>query len=204
MERLVKVCGMREGENIRGVEALGVDMMGFIFYPRSPRYVDSLPEYMPTSLSRVGVFVNEAIDVVRAKVEEFGLDYVQLHGAESAEYCREIGGCGVKVIKAISVAVVEDLHRTKEYEGVCDMLLFDTKCEGYGGSGEVFDWGVLAAYDGATPFLLSGGLGDDCVDGLRHFDHPQMAGYDLNSRFESRPALKDIDRIKRFLNEIKR
>lgn len=201
---MIKVCGMREAENIRAVEDLGIDMMGFILYHKSARYVAEPPKYMPTKCKKVGVFVGADSKEILRQVERFGLDYVQLHSEETPELCRELKGRNIGVIKAISVAVAEDIKAADRYDGCCDYFVFDTKCEGYGGSGEVFDWGVLAAYDGATPFLLSGGLGDDCVDGLRHFDHPQMAGYDLNSRFESRPALKDIDRIKRFLNEIKR
>ncbi len=202
-KRLVKVCGMREVENIRAVEALGIDMMGFILYPKSPRYVDALPEYLPTTLKRVGVFVNEAIEVVREKISTFGLDFVQLHGGESPEYCAMLRGEGVKVIKAISVERVDDLAHAAQYESVCDMLLFDTKCKGYGGSGVQFDWSILEAYRGETPFLLSGGIGAESASSVAKFNHPRLVGYDINSRFELSPALKDATLIERFLEDLK-
>ncbi len=199
-DKLVKVCGMREAENIRAVEALGIDLMGFIFYARSPRYVESLPEYMPESVQRVGVFVNESEAEIVRRIEEFGLDYVQLHGGESPQFCASIGAHGVKVIKAISVATREDLARVEEYDEVCDILLFDTKCDGYGGSGESFDWSMLEDYSGSQPFMLSGGIGEGSIEELRVFDHPKLMGYDLNSRFEISPALKDISLLNSFLD----
>lgn len=200
--KLIKVCGMRNDANIEAVEALGVDLMGFIFYPKSPRYVASRPQYMPTGVDRVGVFVNESEATIVERIAEFGLDYVQLHGGESPQFCTLMREHGVKVIKAISVASRDDMQRVEEYDGVCDVLLFDTKCDGYGGSGESFDWSILADYMGATPFMLSGGIGLDNIGELVKFDHPKLMGYDLNSRFESAPAMKDISLLNRFLAEI--
>lgn len=197
----VKVCGMRDGDNIEAVEALGIDLMGFIFYAKSPRYVDSIPSYLPKSIARVGVFVNESQQRIEELVAQFGLSFVQLHGGESPAFCSELR-CrgGVKVIKAISISSRADLERATEYDGVCDMLLFDTKCDGYGGSGESFDWSILADYRGDTPFMLSGGIGVESIEELKNFSHPKLVGYDLNSRFESSPAVKDISLLDRFLS----
>lgn len=202
--KIIKVCGMCEAENIRDVESLGgIDMLGFIFYPKSPRYVYELPAYLPTYARRIGVFVNEDKQVVSMYADRFELDYVQLHGNESAEYCRSLHTAGLKIIKAFSIARPKDLTRVYEYEKECDLFLFDTKCEQYGGSGNQFDWSILHAYDGDVPFLLSGGISPHSVNALKEFKHPRLAGYDLNSRFELKPGKKDTERIRTFLNELK-
>ena len=196
---IVKVCGMRDGENIRAVEALGIDWLGFIFWPKSSRYVSELPAYLPTKAKRVGVFVDADIEDVLRHIGDYGLDAVQLHGHESAAYVSQLQG--VTVIKAISVESCDDIATYRSYDGLVDYFLFDTKCKTVGGSGEHFDWSVLNAYDGPTPFLLSGGIGPDDGERLRRFHHPKLAGIDLNSRFELSPALKDIDKLKQFLYE---
>lgn len=202
--KIIKVCGMREAENIRDVEKVpGIDMIGFIFYPPSPRYIYELPAYLPHLAKRVGVFVNEDKQVIKTYVARFGLDYVQLHGAESPEYCQALHNAGLKIIKAFSIAQPRDLDNLVLYEKVCELFLFDTKCKQYGGSGNQFDWNILHSYQGSTPFLLSGGIDSCSVLGLKDFKHSLLAGYDLNSRFEVRPAEKDPERIRIFLNELK-
>ncbi|MFI3259712.1 MAG: phosphoribosylanthranilate isomerase [Rikenellaceae bacterium] len=203
-ERLVKVCGMREAENIASVEALGIDLMGFIFYAKSPRFVRERPSYLPTQCRRVGVFVNESVERVKELIEEYELDFVQLHGGESVEFCRELRESGVAIIKAISISEADDLAKATPYVGECDMLLFDTKCDGHGGSGVQFDWSILAGYRGETPFLLSGGIEIGSVETLREFSHPQLVGYDVNSRFELEPALKDVALVEAFLEGVKK
>lgn len=202
--KLIKVCGMRQAENIQEVEALHeVDMMGFIFYPKSPRFIYEMPAYLPTRAHRVGVFVNEDKQVVKTYADRFGLDYVQLHGNESPDYCRSLRSSGLKIIKAFSIARTKDLNNVIEYEDVCHLFLFDTKCELYGGSGNQFDWSILHAYHGQVPFLLSGGINSYSANALKEFSHPSLAGYDLNSRFELKPGEKDTERIRTFLNELK-
>ena len=142
--KIIKVCGMREAQNIRDVESLQkVDMMGFIFYPKSPRYLYELPAYLPTHARRVGVFVNEDKKVITMYADRFGLEYIQLHGKESPEYCQSLRASGLKIIKAFSVARPKDLNHVSEYEKACNLFLFDTKCEQYGGSGNQFDWNNL-------------------------------------------------------------
>lgn len=201
-EMIIKVCGMRCSDNICKVEQLGVDLMGFIFYPKSPRFVKETPSYLPVKAKRVGVFVNEEIEVIKSKIEEFKLDFVQLHGGETPDFCSQIRDFGVKVIKAFSVSVATDFSACTLYDKVCDLFIFDTKCVGYGGSGESFDWNILSEYQAETPFLLSGGLGIENIDEVVRFSHPRLVGYDLNSRFEIEPALKDIKLIKKFLDKI--
>ena len=199
---LIKVCGMRNADNIREVEALGIDLMGFIFWPKSSRYVSELPSYLPTKSKRVGVFVDASISDIMTTADTYKLDFIQLHGQESPSFITQLRPhlpIGVKMIKALNIATANDLDKAKQYEGIADYLLFDTKGKSVGGNGEKFDWSVLEAYKGQTPFLLSGGIGPDDAERVKAFHHPKCIGIDLNSRFESSPALKDIDKLKKFL-----
>lgn len=202
MNKIVKVCGMTEADNIRQVDALGVSLIGFIFYPKSPRCLCQLPQYLPVFAKRVGVFVNESKENVLMYADRFGLDYVQLHGSESPGYCRSLRSLGIRIIKAFSITSSKDLLATSDYEGFCDYYLFDTPTVGYGGSGQQFDWNLLQSYNGDAPFLLSGGINPGSVKALNEFHHPRMAGIDINSCFETSPGIKDVERIKRFLKEL--
>ena len=208
---IVKVCGMRDADNIRAVEQLGVDWMGFIFWPKSSRYVSEKPAYLPTRCKRVGVFVDADIETVKQTADDYALDLIQLHGHESPECVRALrAACSVSrgisaapaIIKAISVSTRADIALTEPYAGLVDYFLFDTKCKTVGGSGEHFDWSVLADYDGETPFLLSGGIGPDDAERVLAFHHPRCVGIDLNSRFELAPGLKDINKLKQFLEHL--
>ena len=195
---------MREAENIREVEALGIDLMGFIFWPKSKRYVSEKPEYLPQKCKRVGVFVDEDIEQVKCIAEDFALDIIQLHGSESPEYISHLLPLTshLSITKAFNIATAEDLEATKPYEGLVDYFLFDTKATLPGGSGQQFDWNVLEAYDGETPFLLSGGIGPDDAERVKSYYHPKCAGIDLNSRFELAPGLKDVKKLKEFIGKV--
>ena len=197
---MIKVCGMRGAENIREVEALGIDLMGFIFWPKSSRFVAEPPAYLPTRCKRVGVFVDEDIETVKRIADEYALDYIQLHGHESPDYCAQLQG--MHLIKAISVSGLDDIVAYKAYEGLVDYFLFDTKCPSVGGSGQQFDWTFLSAYDGDTPFLLSGGIGLNDAERVKSFHHPKCIGIDLNSRFELAPGLKDVSALQQFFSEL--
>ena len=199
---IIKVCGMREADNIRKIEALGIDLIGFIFWPKSSRYVSERPAYLPTQCKRVGVFVDEDIETVKHIADEYALDYIQLHGHESPEYCIQLQG--FHLIKAISVSSRDDIATYKAYEGFVDYLLFDTKCTSVGGSGQQFDWSILDSYDGSLPFMLSGGIGPHDASLINAFHHPRCIGIDLNSRFETAPGLKDVDALRKFLEELNR
>ena len=199
---IVKVCGMRDAENIRAVEALGVDWMGFIFWEHSSRYVSQIPTYLPEKAKRVGVFVDAPHEVISQKVKDFGLDVVQLHGSEPPAFIRDLRavlGDRIAIVKAFNIATRDDLELTSGYEGLVDYFLFDTKAQLVGGNGSKFDWSVLTHYEGTTPFLLSGGIGPDDANRVRAFCHPQLAGIDLNSRFEVAPAMKNVELIKQYL-----
>ena len=193
---------MRNAENIRKVEAMGIDLMGFIFWPKSKRYVSERPSYLPTNCKRVGVFVDADIEQVKRIADEYELDFIQLHGHESPEYIRLLDNR--EIIKAFNIATTGDFALTEAYGGVANYFLFDTKGKSIGGNGEKFDWSLLSAYDGNTPFLISGGIGPDDADLLKTFHHPKCIGIDLNSRFEITPGIKDIDDLRIFLNELSR
>ena len=212
---------MRDADNIRDISALGVDMIGLIFYPPSPRYVQQfssgagiIPDYAPdmgkTPL-RVGVFVDDMPQNIVTRVYNYKLDYIQLHGNEPRETLENLRATidpdikpKIKIIKAISVSSAEDIKKYKEYVGAADLFLFDTKCKTVGGSGEQFDWQVLQAYDGDVPFLLSGGIGPDDAERIKNFHHPKCIGIDLNSKFEIESALKDVEKLKQFLVKVKK
>ena len=203
---IVKVCGMRDGDNIREVEQLSIDWMGFIFYPKSSRYVSEVPAYLPTKCKRIGVFVDASTDEIIKKIHDFSLDTIQLHGNEYPEQISHLLSLTshLSIIKAFNIATAEDLKSTASYTGLADYFLFDTKGQSVGGNGEKFDWSVLDSYEGETPFLLSGGIGPDDAARVSSFRHPKCAGIDLNSKFESSPAYKDVTTLSRFLNEIKK
>lgn len=208
---LVKICGLRDPENIRQVAAIPeVDIIGLIFYPPSPRYVDSATTALAvstlTTVKVAGVFVNEKQEEVVRKAARYHLNFIQLHGSESPEYLSTLRASlpgGIKLIKAFSIQTEEELLQTSGYEEHCEYLLFDTPTSGYGGSGRTFDWNILQYYTGPIPFLLSGGIGPESHESLHHFHHRMWAGIDLNSRFETTPAVKDIQLLTAFIQNIK-
>jgi len=218
----IKVCGMCNQRNIRNVASLDIDMMGFIFWPESPRFVgddQTLAHFLSTephlsvahgAPKRVGVFVDTTIADIVWTATKYGLNCVQLHGHEDRKFVMELNDTladtdsfDVEIIKAISVDGEEDLRQWSEYKDVVDMLLFDTKGPSAGGNGEQFSWDVLQAYEGDIPFLLSGGIGPGDVKKVLAFRHRRMAGIDLNSRFEVSAGLKSLDKLSYFVNEIR-
>lgn len=228
---IVKVCGMREAENIRDVVDAGADLIGMIFYPKSSRYVRMMPSnagiipdkpsvgLCPNPFSSqngtkrvltVGVFVDDMFQNIVTRVYNYNLDCVQLHGNESRVMIENLRRTIVpdvrrelKVIKTISIASRDDFKKCAEYEGVVDLFLFDTACKEHGGSGKQFDWSILSAYCGDTPFLLSGGISINDVDAIKQIKHPRMIGVDINSRFETAPAMKDAGLVREFIEAVK-
>lgn len=207
-KRIIKVCGMTDASNIRQVAETGVDWIGMIFWQPSSRccHDPGVAQTIPEGIQRVGVFVDEEVETIVRRTEECGLNRVQLHGRETATSIRQLRQRlpqGVEIIKAISILTLDDMALAKAYEPLADYLLFDTKCETVGGSGRQFDWSILNHYQGQRPFLLSGGIGPDDARRLAAFSHPQLAGYDLNSRFETAPGIKNVEALQRFLAERK-
>ncbi len=200
---IIKVCGMRDEANILDVSALDIDWMGFIFYPKSPRYIsDDKDNIRNCRVKKVGVFVNAAQEQIMEIADGYKLDYIQLHGNESPDFCHTLQKRGFNLIKAFSIANKDDIKQTETYNGRVDYFLFDTKCDSYGGSGKSFDWKVLEAYNGDTPFLLSGGINMNSVEHILDFKHPLFRGIDLNSGFETQPGLKDVMKLNSFINRI--
>lgn len=202
----IKVCGMRDEENIRQLYNAGIRMMGFIFYGKSKRFIDAeqaktIFNGLPLDVKRVGVFVNERIENIKSLIQAYDLHYVQLHGEESPAFCDEIKK-HTKVMKAFSVDDNFDFSSTLAYQN-CDLLLFDAKGKERGGNGIQYDWKLLYQYEYDTPFLLSGGIGPNDVDRILAFDHPKFVGIDINSGFEKEPALKDIEKIQSFTTYLK-
>ena len=199
---------MRDPENISGVVAALPDYLGFIFYPKSKRFVglEPSPELLaviPESVKKVGVFVDETPDNVLEICKICKLDVVQLHGQETPEYCRQIRNSGITVFKAFSVDEQFDFVMLETYSGVCDYFLFDTKGQLPGGTGQKFNWQILDNYQLNVPFFLSGGIGPDDLNTIREFSHPQLFGIDINSGFEIKPALKYIGKVQEFISEIR-
>ena len=186
---------------------LNPDMLGFIFYPESPRFfMGKIQPYeiekIPESIKKVGVFVNVCQDEIHKYCKLFHLDTAQLHGKESPWYCSTIKETGLTVIKALTL-IDEPDHTFTEYEDCCDYLLFDTPTEQHGGSGKKFNWEHLNNYTGKLPFLLSGGIGKEDAETVKNINHPKFAGIDINSRFEDEPGIKNVQMIESFLNELK-
>lgn len=207
----VKVCGMKYLDNIAELCNLSIDYIGMIFYSKSPRYIETIPSIniqrlkditASANIQRIGVFVNEDIQYVLDKAKEYQLDYVQLHGNESPEYCKEIQK-KVAIIKAFSISSSNDFINIEQYSDCCEYFLFDTKTESYGGSGKKFNWSMLDKYTGIIPFFLSGGISLTDVEHVKAMIHPLLYGIDVNSRFEKEPGIKDIELLTQFLNKLK-
>ena len=196
---------MKYAENISALMKLPIDMMGLIFYPKSPRYVsqEDLTDCCSShsSIERIGVFVNADLDEISEKVNQYKLNMIQLHGNESPDFCKALKE-KILVIKAFSVGQKEDFEQCEKYEGFCNYFLFDTKTPQYGGSGQKFDWQILDAYQGKTPFLLSGGISEADAFALKKIRHSMLYGIDLNSRFEIEAGLKNISLLEKFIKEI--
>ncbi|MDD7061450.1 MAG: phosphoribosylanthranilate isomerase [Parabacteroides sp.] len=210
---ITKVCGLCQAENIQAVAKTGIQWTGFIFYTPSPRCLLRDPaeaERVRQLITadafrpkRVGVFVNASQEEIMEVAQQYRLDYLQLHGHESPDFCYALQKRGYALIKAFSIATAEDLAHTADYAGRVDYFLFDTKCAGYGGSGQRFDWSLLQDYQGETPFLLSGGIRPEMAADLQRFHHPRWAGIDLNSGFESAPGVKQAETLRSFQNNFK-
>lgn len=210
---IIKVCGMRDAQNIAAVSALPIDYIGFIFYTKSPRFVEKLVT-KPFSKDflrhikpkKVGVFVNETIEKIVEKAIDFDLQAIQLHGNETPDFIQRLRPClapAVAIFKAFSIDENFDFQLLKDFENLTDKFLFDTKTSQYGGSGQKFDWQILENYRGKTPFLLAGGIGAADTEGVRNWHHHSLEGFDLNSRFELYPALKDVELLRKFIATIR-
>lgn len=208
----IKVCGMTNAEQVQQLDEMGVEFCGFIYYPKSPRYVF---KYMPASsirkikggINKVGVFVNATEDDILRTVDDCGLYLVQLHGDETPKQCEKIANY-ITVVKAFRISEQENIAwKIKDYIDVVDMFLFDTEGVGYGGTGKKFNWNVLKGLNIAKPFFLSGGIQPDDIENLREFSKDIVAkdlfSIDINSKFEISPGVKNMKSIETFVKGIK-
>lgn len=197
---------MRDRENIEQILTLKPDMLGFIFYPKSQRYVDKSTAInkiaYPDDLVKVGVFVDAEIHEIEEKVRDYNLQAVQLHGHETADFCRSLQKQGLLVIKAFPIDEHVDFQSLAAYQDVVDYFLFDTKTDVYGGSGLQFNWNLLNQYQGEKPFIISGGIAVDDAVKINALEHPKLMGVDLNSRFETAPAYKDFELVRQFFHAL--
>ena len=202
----LKVCGLKYQSNIEELMNLKIDYLGFIFYKKSSRYIDESINFdfirqIPKHISKVGVFVNETAYSILNSIAHYNLDVVQLHGDESEKMCEELKPYAT-IIKAFRIQTHFDFTILETYLPHVDFFLFDTDTKTYGGSGQQFNWELLKQYTFDTPFFLSGGIGIQSIEQLKQFNHPQLHAIDINSKFELSPALKDIEKIKQFIQNI--
>ncbi len=200
----LKICGMREPENIEAIAALAPDYLGFIFWAPSSRYVNQSTPTLTEEIKKIGVFVDATLDYIETIIKEHQLQAVQLHGNETSAYCKQIQYLGVEVIKAFSIQNDFDFSELKAYENSCDFFLFDTKGELPGGNGYCFDWSILKAYPSKKPFFLSGGIGIENVEELQKLLKTNLPIYaiDVNSKFESAPGIKKVNELRQFKKEL--
>ena len=208
MSLKIKVCGMRNRENILEAAELKPDFMGFIFYRASPRFATGfldreITSNLPGSIKKTGVFVNADLLKIKDKVSKYSLDFVQLHGNETSDFCRLLTEEGIKVIKAFSININTSFESFSGFVPHTEYFLFDTSSSKYGGSGIKFDWRLLDKYHLAHPFFISGGISEYDVKNILEVGNPSFHGVDLNSRFEIKPGLKNIETLKKFITEIR-
>ncbi|MDB5023456.1 MAG: phosphoribosylanthranilate isomerase [Mucilaginibacter sp.] len=196
----IKICGLKHPDNIEAIAGLLPDYMGFICYSPSPRYAADLQAEtlasLPGSIYKTAVFVNEDAEIITKLRDTYNFDAIQLHGNEGPEFCHSFTD-QVTVIKAFGVDKDFNFERLNEFAGRVDYFLFDTKTDKHGGSGLTFDWSLLNKYKLNVPFFVSGGLSLENLGEVRLINHPQFYGVDLNSRFETEPGLKDINKLKK-------
>ena len=200
----LKVCGMRELENISALSELDPNYIGFIFWSESSRFVDKKTPPLDKKIIKTGVFVDATFDYILTKIKDHQLDAVQLHGQESCSYCKVIKDYGLKVIKSFSIKNTFDFNTLEDYENSCDYYLFDTKGKLPGGNGFSFDWKILNEYPSQKPFFLSGGIGVDNLNEIKKLVKTKLPihAIDVNSKFETAPGNKNIELLKKFKKEI--
>ena len=198
---------MKYPDNILEVGALLPDYMGFIFWEKSARYFNGVIPQLPESIQKVGVFVNETVEIILAKAQKYDLQAIQLHGHESVDFCLNLKNeldTKIEIIKVFSVDDSFDFEVLKPFETVCDYFLFDTKGKLPGGNGTTFDWKVLEKYPSSKPFFLSGGIGIEEIEAVKEIAKTNLPLYaiDVNSKFEIEPGLKNIEKLNSFKNNL--
>lgn len=204
----LKVCGMRDSANIQSLLDVKPDYMGFIFYEKSPRYVGeeldvTLLKSFSRNIKKVGVFVNAHPDLILKTVKKYNLDLVQLHGNETPEVCRGLRSRGLTIIKAFSISEGFNFSRLNNFKSHCDYFMFDTKGDSFGGTGQAFNWEILKNYDNEKSFFLSGGISPVHAETIMELKGLNIHAIDINSKFETTPGMKNVDKIKTFARQLK-
>jgi phosphoribosylanthranilate isomerase len=204
----VKVCGLRDVDNLKEVAALNPDFIGFIFYDKSPRFVGEeldveVVRSLPRSIRKVGVFVNASPESIIRNVKKYDLQYVQLHGTETPDFCKSLRMRGINIIKAFRVDETFNFSMLNNYKLQCDFFLFDAKGDQPGGNGFAFDWSLLSRYDNEKPFFISGGIGLNNLAQLEQIRHLKLYGVDVNSQVEVSPGVKDIEKLKELISRVR-
>jgi len=206
MARLnIKVCGLTRVENMLEIATASPDLMGFIFYPRSPRFVGAHPDpelfsLVPGHIEKVAVMVDEEPEQMIRLAETHGITTLQLHGNESPGLCGILKARGLRVIKAVSADAIADAGTLEAYREETDLILVDTPTAAFGGSGRKFNWEALSGIPGDMDFFLSGGIDPEDCRALKEFSHPALVGVDINSRFEQLPGIKESRLVSEFIN----
>ncbi len=211
MKLKLKICGMKYPENIIDVAKLQPDYFGFIFYPKSKRNFDGEIPIISDKVKRTGVFVDTSIENVVEKVKKYRLSAIQLHGVENVKFCKklkvELKDTNIEIIKVFSVGETFDFSDLEDYQDVCDYFLFDTKGKEKGGNGIIFNWKLLEDYTSQKPYFLSGGIGLDAVENIKEFIKSDASKYcyalDVNSMFEDKPGMKNIENLNLFIQDLK-
>jgi phosphoribosylanthranilate isomerase len=211
---LIKVCGMRDPENIDALQQLDFDFMGMIRYPKSKRFVSDaavqILENTTFNKGNVGVYVNETFENIIKDIIPLQLDVIQLHGDEDPAFAKALLELDFKVFKAFQISEDFDFNELSEWSQLAQtftgklFFIFDTATPDYGGSGKQFNWDILKEYKNGAPFFLSGGLGPDDVERIRNFKHDLLLGVDLNSKFETVPGVKNIEEITTFIKAFRK
>lgn len=207
MKIQIKICGMKFSENIIEIAALQPDYLGFIFYEKSPRNITEKLPMINTEIKKVGVFVNAEFSEIIHKANEYQLDFIQLHGEETSEFCNKIQSKSLKVIKAFNVSNKFNFNTLNDYVESCTHFLFDTKGDYYGGNGNTFDWRLLDNYKLSKTYFLSGGIGIENSNQIKEFfknDYSKNCiAIDCNSKLELSPGSKSIEKVKQLIDKIK-
>ena len=204
----IKVCGITSVEQLEQLAKMRIDLAGLIFVETSPRYAhvslrDQAEEVRNCTIQKVGVFVNEEMKTIKDIINEFGLSAVQLHGDEDPSFSKELND-HIPVVKAFRVSGEEDIPELiKPFANSCSYFLFDTLAKGsYGGTGKTFNWSKLETAVIGKPFFLSGGISPAHVEQIKSFHHSSLFAIDINSRFETKPGIKNMRMVSEFKNEL--
>lgn len=203
MPTKVKICGITSAEDAAVAVEAGADALGFVFYRKSPRYIEPLVAKqiimsLPPLVTAVGVFVDEEQQTVRNLMDDCGLSLAQLHGQESAAYCQELGR---PVLKALRVKDRSSFLALAEFQGragVRGFVLDAFSDQAYGGTGQVIDWELAAEVARAAHILLAGGLTQDNV--AQAIQSVQPYGVDVSSGVEREPGKKDHEKVRAFIH----